>query len=173
MKTIIYSALVCVVMSLMSCGKTKDTTSERLSAICVFNFSAETQAGAATNSFTKTQTLDISKLGSDYFIARKDKINNVEVYAGELTITVDPGENCTIENLTITAVGVAGSLVVPSFKISDMFITPSNIIEYTGAFVMKLVKDEVLVTVSGMTDAPAGTIINIYYESYLMFTISQ
>jgi len=53
------------------------------------------------------------------------------------------------------------------------FTAPANMNSYTTAFVMKLLAAKtVQVTVTGNSDAPAGTKIDVKYESDIVFTAS-
>jgi hypothetical protein len=177
-----------MVVSLMSCDKIKDATSKDFTVKGVsFDFSAESKAGTATKSaeavavraatdqsFTVTRAVNISELGSNDVIEYANKINAVKANNALIKVTAVPVGDYTVENLTVTAVGVAGSLFFQQpFTLGGDITLPANANTYMEAFIMKLVDNgSVSVTVTGKTDAPAGTTINICYESDLLFTAS-
>ena len=77
----------------------------------------------------------------------------------------------TITNLTIKAEGVSGQLVIPSYTMGGTFIAPSNMNAFTSAFIMKLLdREKIDVTVTGQSDAPAGTTLYIKYQNDIMCT---
>ena len=185
MKKIVCSTLVCMIMSLISCDKIKEATSIDFHVNGVnFQFSAVSNAETSTKSaeevtlralpqtFTVTRTVDIAELGDPDVIKYADKINNVEVSNAQIVVTSIPEGDYTIENLTVTAVGVTGSLVVDrSFTTNSAFTLLPTSNAFTKDFILKLRKAKsVPVTVTGKTDAPAGTTIHISYESDLLFT---
>jgi hypothetical protein len=123
------------------------------------------------NSFSVTRTVDVSEIESSDVIEYANKISNVTVNNSLINVTTTPAGNYTVANLTVSVDGVSGSLVVPSYTIGSAFTPPSNMNTYTAAFIMKLLSAEsVTVTVSGKTDAPAGTTVDISYENDLVFT---
>ena len=187
MKKIIFCALMCMSITLISCDKLKEATSidfkvndvsfdfETTSTTGASSMPAEamTLRAAATQSFAVTRTVDISEMGSSDVLEYADKINKVRIDNSIISVTVSPAGNYTIENLTVKAAGVSGSIVVPSYTIGNTFTLTSDMNAFTNAFLMKLLSNKsISVTVTGMTDAPVGTTINIHYESDLMFTAS-
>ena len=187
MKKIISFALLCMILSPISCDKIKEATSKDFKVKNVnFNFSAESIAGtpaksaeamimraAATQTFTETRTVNISEIGSDDVMEYASKISKVSVDNSLIKITVNPAGTYTVESLTITAAGVTGSIIVPSYTIGDTFTLSSDMNAFTNAFIMKLLSAKsVSVTVTGTTDAPVGTTINVSYISDLIFTAS-
>jgi len=131
-----------------------------------------TRAGTA-NSFTVTRTVNISELGSSELDEYANKISNVVVNSSLINVTIVPAGSYTVSNLTVSAAGVSGSLVVPSYTVGGAFTPPSNMFTYTATLIMKLIEAKSLtVTVSGDTDAPVGTTVNISYENDLIFTAS-
>ena len=131
------------------------------------------RAAAATQSFSVTRTVDISEIGDDDVLEYVAKIYKVKVDNSIISVTVSPAGAYTVENLTVTAVGVSGSIMIPSYTMGNAFTLTSGMIVFTEAFFKKLKEDRsVSVTVTGMTDAPAGTTINIRYESDVIFTAS-
>ena len=172
---------MCMSLSLISCDKIKEATSKDFKVSGVeFNFTAVSTASTksatraeATQSFSVTRTVKISEIGSEDVAEYANKINRVLADNSLINVTVTPAGTYTVENLTITAAGVTGSLVVPSYTMGSAFTLPSNTAAFTSAFIMKLVNARtVSVTVTGMTDAPEGTTLNITYESDLIFTAS-
>jgi len=183
MKKIIIAALTCAIVSLVSCDKLKDTLSHDIKVNKVkFDFTAITSDGtdtkavstrATTNTFAGTRTVDISEIGSSELMEYAGKISKVAVNSTLLNITANPSGSYTVTNLTLTADGVPGSLIIPSYSLGSAFTPPSGMDAYTSAFIMKLLAAKtVTVMVSGQTDAPAGTTIQISYESDLVFTAS-
>ena len=188
MTTSIYLAVfMCMSLSLISCDKLKDATSKDFKVNNVsFKFIAESKAGAtttsigalstraaATQSFTVTRTIDISELGSDDVVKYANKIDAVRINNSLVQVTVNPAGTYTVENLTVTASGVSGSIVIPTYTTGASFTLTSDMNTFTSAFIMKLVSAKtVSVTVTGMTDAPVGTTLNISYDSDLLFTAS-
>jgi len=186
MKTMIFFALMCTSLSLISCDKIKEATSQDFKVKNVsFNFTAEsndvstTSGGdvktraATSQSFTVTRTVNMSEIGSNDVMEYANKIKKVSVDNSLIRVTVNPAGAYTVENLTVTASGVSGSLVIPSYTIGNPFTLTSDMNAFTNTFIMKLLSAKsVSVTVTGMTDAPAGTTINISYESDLLFTAS-
>ena len=176
------AALTCAMMSLASCDKLKkDFTVKNLK----FDFEAPVSGNAATthqavvtragldNSFTVNRTVDISEMGDPDVIEYAKKIDKVSVNRTLLNITVVPAGNYSVANVTLTAVGIAGSLVVPSYTLGGAFTPPENMENYTAALIIKLLSTkEVTVTITGQTDAPVGTVINISYENDLLLTAS-
>ena len=189
MKKLIFFALMCMSLSQISCDKLKEATSKDFKVNDVkFDFSAESKASASempageatmrattavTQSFSVTRMVNISELGSDDVIEYKNKISKVIVDNSLINVTVSPSGAYTVEKLTITAVGVSGSIVIPSYTIGNPFTLTSDMNAFTIAFLNMLLPDNsVSVTVSGKTDAPVGTTINVRYESDLIFTAS-
>ena len=173
-------------MSLASCDQLKDAVSFDIKVNNVkFAFAApasdnaaETRGAVVTragtdNTFTVTRTVSIAEMGSSEIVEYAGKISNVAVNSSLLKITASPSGSYTVADVTVTAEGVAGTLAVPSYALGNAFTSPANMNAYTTAFVMKLLSTKTLtVTVSGKTDAPAGTLINISYESDLVLTAS-
>jgi len=183
-KKILISALICAILSLTGCDKLKrDFTVKNVK----FSFSAVTNADtplrsgssemqtrvASLSSFTITRTVSLSEIGSSDVDKYSKNIDKVEVNSASVVVTANPPDNFTITDLTITAVAVAGSAVVPSYTIGNAFTAPSGLEVYIQAFVTKLVDaNTIAVTVTGRSDAPAGTTIHVTYESSLLFTAS-
>ena len=187
MKKIIFYALMCMSITLISCDKLKEATSIDFKVNDVsFDFETTSTTGtssmpsdamtlraAATQSFAVTRTVNISEMGSSDVTEYADKIIKVRVDNSLIKVTVNPTGTYTIENLTIKAVGVSGSILVPSYTIGNTFTLTSEMNAFTNAFILKLLNDKsISVTVTGRTDAPVGTTINISYESDLFFTAS-
>ena len=186
-KNLIY-ALLCVIVSLVGCDKLKEATSHDFTVKNIsLDFEADVDEGPSTspgnnmglsmragmNSFSVTRTVDISEMGSSELVTYANKINNAVVNAASLSVTTTPSGTYSVANLKITAVGVSGELVIPSYTIGGSFTAPSNMNTYTTAFILQLVSTKsISVTVTGQTDAPAGTTVNISYESEVLFTAS-
>ena len=182
MKKILLAALICAMTSLAGCDKLKhDITVNNVK----FAFDTTVAGNAATtyqavatragtdNTFTVTRTVNISEMGSSEIMEYKGKITNVIVNRSLLNITTNPAGSYSVADVTVTADGVTGSLLVPSYTLGDDFNPPANMITYTTALVKELIKaGTVSVTVAGKTDAPAGTTINISYESDLLLKAS-
>jgi hypothetical protein len=177
---------LCAMTSLMSCDKIKDATSKDFTVDNVrFDFEAVVAGGVpkaamaivrtaeTNNSFSVTRTVNLDEIGSDDIVEYADKISKVMVNSSLLHVTVSPADTHSVTNLTVTAAGVAGSLVIPSCTVGGDFTLPDNTKAYTTAFIMKLLSaGSLTVTVEGQTDAPAGTTINVRYENDLIFTAS-
>ena len=187
MKKISFFALMCMIVSLTGCDKIKDATSKEFKVNGVkFAFSAESKAGTAmlstdalslraatTQSFTVTRTVDISEMGSDEVIEFANKINNVAINNALIQITTVPAGIYNFEDITVTAAGVPGQIVISSYTIGNTVTFTPDMNAFTSAFIMKLISNKsASATVKGKTDAPAGTIINISYESDLILTAS-
>ena len=184
MKKILIFALICATASLASCDKIKDATSRDFTVNNVkLDFTAITKDGSETqavmlrsgtvSSFSVTRTVDLSEMGSEEMMEYASKISKVVVNASLVSITMTPSENYTISDLKISADGVPGSLVIPSYTIGDQFTAPSDMETYMAAFIMKLLSTKSLsVTVSGQSDAPAETVVNIRYENDIVLTAS-
>jgi len=185
MKKIIIAVLACTMVSLISCDKIKDATSIDFKVKGVkFDFSGvvselaplqvpELRAGA-TQTFAVTRTVNISEIGDSDAVSYANKISKVVVNSSLVKVTFVPAGSYTIENLVITADGVAGSpLSVPTISTGGTFTFTSAMNNFTAAFVTKLLSTKTItVTVRGETDAPVGTTINISYESDLLLTAS-
>jgi len=177
-----------VMMLSPGCDKIKDATSRDFKVNNIkFDFSATTQADQATRSgevadvatrsgttsFSVVRTVEIAELGSDDAVKYANKISNVEVAKTSISITTVPAGSFTVTNLKITAAGVSGELFVPSYSIGSAFNAPSNMNAYTEAFIKRLLDAKtVQVSVTGQSDAPAGTVINISYQSDVVLTAS-
>jgi hypothetical protein len=161
-------------IALVGCDAIKEAASHDFTVNNVdFDFSTTVSAAtrAGGNPFTLTRTVTISEIGSSDIVAHADKISKVVVSSSLFNITASPEGDYTVIGLTISAVNVPGSLVISSYTMGDAFTPPANINTYTAAFIMKLLRDKSLtVTVSGETDAPAGTTLNISYKNNLIFT---
>jgi hypothetical protein len=128
---------------------------------------------ATTNTFTETRTVNLSEIGSSDVVEYAGKISDVKVAGSQIKITATPAGNYSFTNLTLSAGGVPGALIVPLYVIGEPFTPPADIDAYTAAFILKLLGVKSLsVTVTGLTDAPAGTTIRISYENNLIFTAS-
>jgi len=186
-KTLIY-ALLCAMVSLSGCEKLKDVTSRDFTVNNIaFDFEATARDNVTTlsgdpavttrvgetTSFAVTRTVDISEMGNDDIIEYAAKINKIVVNSSVITVTASPAGTYTVTDLKVTAVGVAGELVIPSYTMGSAFVAPANMNAYTTAFIMRLLSAKtVQVTVTGNSDAPAGTTINIQYESDIVCTAS-
>ena len=125
----------------------------------------------ATNSFSETFTVDISEISSSDLTKYMDRISKVVANNSLLTISVTPPNEYSVVDLKVTVNGVPGSLDIPSYTMGEDFTPPSNMNAFTAAFIMKLINaGQADVTVSGKTDAPAGTKIDVFYECDLVFT---
>jgi len=177
-KVFIIAALAAV--SLTGCDKiTHDFTAENVK----FSFEAVTVDGAtaksamtgtaveAISSFTVEREVNLAEIGSSELTEYLSRITKVAVDNPLLEVTFQPAGEYTIYDLTLTAEGVSGSLVIPSYTVGEDFIPPTNMNTYTAAFIMKLISAEKLdVTVAGQTDAPKDVQIKISYEYDLVFT---
>jgi len=136
-------------------------------------FTALTESGKSeTSSFSVTRTVNIAELSNDEIVEYAEKIDNVTVNSSAFSAVVTPAGSCTITNLTVKAEGVPGSLSVPSYTVGETFAAPAGMNGYTALFIMKLISEKSLtVTVSGETDAPAGTTVVISYENDLVFKV--
>jgi len=186
MKKILLAALTCAMVSLTGCDKLKDAVSRDIKVNNVkFEFaattnddavetlSAVTTRAATLRTFSVTRTVDISEMGNSEIMEYASKIKNVEVNSSQLTVTASPAGNFTVSNVLVKAVGVAGEMSVPSYTLGNAFPTPDGMDSFIGAFISKLLTAKtVSVTVSGQTDAPAGTTINVSFESNLILTAS-
>ena len=132
-----------------------------------------TRTGEA-NPFSVTRTVSLADIGSSELTEYKNMIDRVKVDNTQLQVTVSPSGSYTVTELKIAATGVAGSpLAVPSLSVGGTFSPPAGIEAFTSALVMKLVSaGSVEVTVSGVTDAPAGATLSISYDNDLTFTAS-
>ncbi len=186
MKKLIFLALLAMV-SLVGCDAIKEATTYDITANNVkFDFSAITSGDAvskngatvmsregAMNSFIETRTVDISEIGNSELAEYANKITKVLVKNSLLNISMNPSGEYIIENLTITAVGVEGSLVIPSYTVGSNFVGPATMNTFTTNLFKKLIRDKsVTVTVSGQTDAPTGTTVKVSYQSDVVFTAS-
>ena len=182
-------AVAIATVSLAGCEKVKDATSKDIKANDVkFDFTADVveaaeaqmsvaavmkQTAAATNTFSKTRMVDISELSSEEIMDYASKISKVTANSSVIEVTVSPAGTYTIENLTFEAVGVSGSLVVPSYTTGDELTPPAGMDAYLASFVMKLLSaKKVEVTVFGKTDAPADATVNISYGGDLVLKAS-
>lgn len=178
MKKIFIAALICAMILPVSCDKLKESLSRDIPVNNVkFNFTAlttdgvTTRSSATTNSFSVTRKVDISELGSSEVAEYAGKISKVVVNNSLLKITTTPSGSYTVTDVTISAENVSGSLVIPSYSLGGDFTAPANMNSFTTAFIMKLLSAKsITVSVSGKTDAPAGTSIQISYENDLVFT---
>jgi hypothetical protein len=185
MKKIFFAALTCAMVSLTSCDKLKDATSRDIKVNNVkFEFAATSSNATGTrgaietrvgtdNTFTVTRLVNITELGNAEITEYAAKISKVAVNSPLLKITASPSGSYTVADVTVTAEGVTGTLSVPSYTLGSAFTPPTNMNAYTAAFVTKLISAKLVsVTVSGKTDAPAGTVVRISYESDLLLTAS-
>ena len=132
---------------------------------------AVTTRAAATTSFSVTRTVDIAELNNADVIKYANKIKNVMANSSTVTVTTVPSGDYTVTGLTITAEGVPGSIVIPSYTIGGAFTAPADMNAFTAAFILKLLDvRSISVTVQGQTDAPAGTTININYKNDIVCT---
>lgn len=175
-KVIILAALA--IASLTSCDKV--TTNIEVDDV-TFDFEAITAGSpssssisrnaAMTSTFSVTRSVSLAEIGSSELMKYADRITKIAVNSSLLKVTIEPSGEYTVTNLTVSAVGVPGSLVVPEYVIGDVFTPPANMETYTIAFIMKLLNNEPIeVTVSGQTDAPTGVKVKISYENDLVFT---
>jgi hypothetical protein len=182
MKKIILPALLCIIVSLTGCDKMKKDF--KVNGV-KFDFTTESKSGtlakapgevtlrSATQSFTVTRAVDISEMGNDDVVEYAKKINSVVVNNSLIRVTTVPAGTFVVENLTVTAAGVPGSIVIPSYTIGSLFSLTADMNVFTSAFMMKLINSKsVSATVKGNTDAPPGTVINISYESDLLISAS-
>jgi len=192
MKKILISMIAFAMLLSPACDKIKDATSRDIKVNNIkFDFKAKTEDVAArsgelsivepragaTTSFTVERLVDLSELGSADVLEYANKINKVVVNNALINVTANPNGNYTLTNLTFKADGVTvdgvNSLVVPSYTMGGAFTAPANMLNYMGAFIMRLVAvGSVKVTVSGQSDAPPGTELTIRIESDAILTAS-
>ena len=188
MKKNLISALICAMVLLSGCDKLKDATSLDFTVNNIsFAFKATVQddpttlsgeasvttRAAAMRSFTVTRTVAISEIGSSDVDKYASKISKALVNAAMVSVATVPSGSYTVTDLTITATGVPGSIVIPAYTIGDDFTEPSGMSVYMGALIMQLINaGTITVTVSGQTDAPAGTILTVSCKSDVVFTAS-
>jgi len=176
-KVFIMAALA--MASLTGCDKiTHDFTVENVK----FNFEADVveettkstitgAAAEANNVFSVTKEINLADISSSEFTEYKDRITKVTVDNLSLEVTFIPAGQYIIEDLKLTAVGVSGSLEIPSYKAGENFTPPTNLNSYTSAFFKKLISAGKLdVTVTGKTNAPKGVKVKISYAYDLVFT---
>ena len=185
MKKILFSMIAVAMMLPLGCDKilTRDFTVNNIS----FDFEATAQDNVTTlsgdpaittragetTSFTVTRSVDISEMGNDDIIEYAGKINKIAVNSSIITVTASPEGSYTVTDLKVTAAGVTGEPVIPSYTMGSAFVAPANMNAYTTAFIMRLLSVKTIqVTVTGKSDAPAGTTINIKHESDIVFTAS-
>ena len=141
--------------------------------VAIENGEMSLMSSGIMNSFSETRTVNISEIGSAEVAEYASKISKVVVNSSLLEVTTNPPGNYTVENLTISTASVSGSLVIPSYTVGTTFTPPSNMNIYMAAFILKLINSNSLtVTVTGQTDAPAGTTVNISYNNTVVFTAS-
>ena len=189
MKKNLIFALVCATVMLTGCDKIDKLTSRDFTVrniafdftavtddapVAVTSGSTETTLRSGTmSSFTVTRTVDISEMGSSEIIEYANKISKVQIDGTTVNVSAVPPGSYTVTTLTITAAGVPGSLVIPSYTLGDAFTPPAGMDAYTTAFIMRLLSaKQVSVTVAGQSDAPPGTTLNISYKSDIIFTAS-
>jgi len=186
MKKILFSALMCAMISFIGCDKLKEANSVDIKVNNVkFNFEALTKNVSAapagdssspalraggTTSFSVERTVDITEIGSTELAEYLNKINKVKANNSLLKVTAVPSGNYTVTNLTVTVTGITESLTIPSYTLGGTFTAPANMNTFTNSFLMKLVAGPVKVKVEGQTDAPAGTTVYVVYECDLVFT---
>ena len=136
------------------------------------NTEVTVRAGETTSS-TVTRTVNISEMGNDDIIEYAGKISKIAVNSSLITVTAVLAGTYTVTDLKVTATGVTGELVIPSYTMGSSFTAPVNMNAYTTAFIMRLLSVKTIQgTVTGKSDAPAGTTIHIKYESDIVFTAS-
>ena len=185
MKKILFSMVALAMMLPLGCDKLKDVTSRDFTVNNIqFDFTATarddvtTLSGdpavttrSGTTSFSVIRTVDISEMGSSDIIEYANKINKIMVNSSLITVTANPTGDYTVTDLTIKAEGVSGTLEIPSYTMGSTFTAPLNMNAYTTAFITRLLSVKTIpVTVTGKSNAPAGTIINIQYGSDILFT---
>ena len=171
-KGLLMAALTVILSA--GCESLKDSVTTDIDAENVkLEFTAVTESKKSeTSSFSVTRTVNIAELSYEEIVEYAEKIDKVTVNSSGFSAEVTPAGSYTITNLTVTAEGVPGSLSVPSYTVGEAFAAPAGMNDYTALFIMKLIGEKSLtVTVSGETDAPAGTTVTISYESDLVFKV--
>ena len=181
MKKVLIAALTCaMVVSLTSCDKIKEALSRDITVNNVkFDFPIQvvgedmraTRDGTM-NPFSVTREVDISEISSSEVMEYASKISKVTTNSSLLSVTAVPAGSYSVANVKISTVGIPGEIIVPAYTMGSSFTAPANMNDYTSALIMKLLTAKKLtVTISGETDAPVPTTLNISYESDLVFTV--
>ena len=172
----------------VGCDKIKEATSHNFSVRDVkIDFTAITQPllvesqtnvpvmrAGSTSSFLVTRTVNLSDFGSTELMDYANRITKVVVNNSTVDVSTVPAGNFKVTNLKIKYSETAsGSLTISEYTVGETFTPPSTMGTFLGGFVLKLVHDRAIsVTVSGETDAPVGTEINVSYEGDIVFTAS-
>ena len=188
MKKIFISMIAFAMMLPIGCEKIKDVTSRDFTVNNInFDFTATAQDDVTTSSsdlsvttravettsFAVTRTVDNSEFNNADIIKYAGKINKVVVNSSVISVTSVPASDFTITNLKVIAEGILGSIEVPTYVIGGTYIVPAAMNAYTSAFIMKLLDGEsIRVTVTGQSNAPAGTVLNINYKNDILCTAS-
>ena len=195
MKTRIFSLMAIVAVILfVGCDKIKDATSVDVKVDNVaFSFITPVESAIQQpaenagqqilfasnqtqeevwNTFTATREINVDEIGSSDVKKYIDQISKITANQATVSISTDPAGTYTVSELKISYDG-GGSLTIPSYKMGEAFTPPSELNVYISGFVWKLLSgNNIKVTVSGKTNAPAGTSVIVKYETDLVFTAS-
>ena len=122
------------------------------------------------NTFSVIRTIKSSEISAE-LEKYGNKVSDVIANASTVHISCSQAGNYTVTDLSFSYSG--GTLSIPSYTLGGTFVPPSGLNAFISLFALKLfTTGEVEVTVSGKTDAPAGTAISIRYENELVATVN-
>lgn len=131
---------------------------------------AVTRAGELT-SFSVTRTIKAADISAE-LEKHGDKISEVKANNSTVTISVNPHGDYTVSDLKISYTG-GSAFTVPSYSVGEALTPPAGLDKYLSGLAFKLfVSGQVEVTVTGKTDAPAGTTVTIRYKNDVVATVS-
>ncbi|MDR2890525.1 MAG: hypothetical protein LBV18_02830 [Alistipes sp.] len=126
--------------------------------------------GEAVNSFTTFRTLDISDIGSRRVTEFADIIIGLEVERASLIVSALDNREYLIKNLSVMADVPDSPQVIETTLTGRESVAGEGMRNFIREIVSRLVAgDEVVVSISGHTDAPADTRLNIDLESAIEF----
>jgi len=182
-KLIIFAGIA--MLSLSGCDKIKDATSKDIKVKGVkFDFTAVvtddgvTKAGGIikTNKllpFGGTKEVNIDDFKNQEVKDNKDKIKGITIESLVVSATTVPNDGYTVTDLKIEAPGVTGSpQVISTYKVGEPYTTTTAMNNFVEAFVEKVLKENVSVTVSGKIDAPENTIVKVTIECDIVFKVN-
>ena len=178
-KLIIFAGIA--MLSLSGCDKIKDATKKDIEVKDIkFKFEMETTDGTTkAGTMIKTSGTESSIILAEQEVEIKaedieeyrDKV--IDVLVGRASVTAMlpdlPGEQHTVTNLKVEAMNL--SQEIPPYTVGEAFNLNENMKIFLGKLCLKLMKQKVLVKVTGEIDVPTGTKVTVSIDCDAVFTV--
>lgn len=141
-----------------------------------FDFSATVEGSGqgelsdTPNRFTTFRSLTVSDIGSREVTERAGEITDIAIEETSLLVRASDGAEYLVKNLSIETDVTGSPQVIEKYLTGKEYRADWPMMEFVVRLVARLVKgDEMVVTITGNTDAPVGTRLDIDLNSEIDF----